>query len=135
MGTISFEIYPHLKLVHFQGLGDISHDMLVSEIQQLHAHPDWNLGFNTFIDFEKAFVNGKTSDLSRYQHFFDSLEETVPVRKWAIFTKLDVPNNAFDMRRLPPLRNIIVDVFQSRDEALRFLNVLPHELSARSEGR
>jgi|GEM_PF-4152276 len=129
MGTISFKIYPHLKLAHFQGLGDISHDMLISVIRQLHMHPEWSFSFNTFIDFEKAIVNTATDGISRYRSFFETLQKTAPVRKWAICTCQDTPHKAFDMSRLPHLCNIIVDIFQSRNEALKFLDVLPHQLA------
>jgi hypothetical protein len=129
MGTISFKIYPNLKLAHFQGLGDISHDMLISQIRQLHRHPDWNFSFNTFIDFEKAVVNTKTECISRIQSFLETLQLTAPVRKWAIYTCQDAPRKAFDMSRLSHMRNIIIDVFQSRNEALKFLNVLPQQLA------
>jgi hypothetical protein len=129
MGTISFKIYPHLKLAHFQGLGDISHDMLISVIRQLHTHPEWSFSFNTFIDFEKAIVTTATDGISRYRSFFETLQKTTPVRKWAVCTCQDTLYKAFDMSRLPNLRNIIVDIFQSRNEALKFLNILPHQLA------
>lgn len=129
MGTISFKIYPHLKLAHFQGLGDISHDMLISVIRQLHTHPEWSFSFNTFIDFEKAIVNTATDGIFRYRSFFESLQKTAPVRKWAICTCQDTLHKAFDMSRLPHLRTIIVDIFPSRNEALKFLDVLPHQLA------
>ncbi len=129
MGTISYKIYPKLKMVHFQGLGDISHDMLISEIRQLHTHPDWSFSFNTFIDFEKAIVTTATDGIARYQSFFESLQKSTPVRKWAICTCQDTLHWAFDISRLHNLRNIIVDIFQSRNEALKFLNILPHQLA------
>jgi hypothetical protein len=128
MGTISFKIYPNLKLAHLQGLGDISHDMLITEIQQLHTHPDWSFSFNTFIDFGKAVVKAKTESIARYKNFFETLQATAPVRKWAIHTHQDSSEKAFDMSWLPNQRSIIVDIFQTRNEALKFLNILPHQL-------
>ncbi len=129
MGIIPSKIYPHLKLAYFQGLGDISHDMLIRVMRQQHTHPDWSFGFNTFIDFEKAIVNSATDSISRYQSFFNTLQKTAPVRKWAICTCQDTLHRVFDMSRLPTWRNIIVDVFPSRIEALKFLNILPHQLA------
>ncbi len=129
MGTISSKIYPHLKLVHFQGLGDISHDMLISVIRQLHTHPEWSFSVNTFIDFEKAVVTTATDGIARYRSFFETLQKTAPVRKWAICTRQDTLHKAFDVRLLANVRNIIVDIFQSRNEALKFLNILPHQLT------
>ena len=130
MGTISFKIYPDLKLAHFQGFGDVSHDMLIKEIRQLHSHPEWSFSFNTFIDLEKAVINYEADSISKYQNYFGNLQEIVPVRKWAIYTCQDSPHQAFDMNRLPNLRNIIFDVFPSREDALKFLNILPHQLEA-----
>jgi len=41
MGKITFKIYPSLKLVHFQGVGDISYEMIIDSTRQLHTEPEW----------------------------------------------------------------------------------------------
>ena len=127
MGTISFKIYPDLKLAHFQGFGDISFGMFIDKIRHLHKHPLWQFGFNTFIDFEKAVVKAEEDAFLQYQDFFNTLQKNTPVRKWAIYSRQESTHQTANMSYLLNLRSIIVDVFHHRDEALRFLDVSPQQ--------
>ncbi|EKD39062.1 MAG: hypothetical protein ACD_75C00519G0007 [uncultured bacterium] len=133
MGTITFKIYPDLRMAYFQGIGDVSHDMIIDKIRHLHKHPEWRLEFNTFIDFEKAVVKTGTEIFLKYKSVFDALQQKTPVRKWAIYTRQEIADHAAGMSLLLNARSIIVDVFQHRDDALRFLDVSPQQFSVPGE--
>lgn len=129
MGTITFKIYPDLKMAHLKGCGDVSYGMIIDRIRHLHSHPEWQFHFNTFIDFTSAVMTAEVENFSKYRDFFENLQQTSPVRKWAIHTRQDSPRQAADFSHLLNSRNIIVDVFKHRDEALRFLDVAPQQFA------
>lgn len=124
MGKISYTIYPDLSLVHFYGTGDISLSMIMNTIGQLQTHPKWQMNFNTFVDFEHAEVNADLDSLPKYRDFFLKLQDSSPVRKWAIYTHQDA-----NMTHLLDSKTIIVDVFNVRSDALRFLGVKEDQLT------
>jgi hypothetical protein len=129
MGTITWKIYPDLKMAHFKGFGDVSYGMIIDRIRHLYSHPEWRFHFNTFIDFADAVMTTEAENFSKYREFFENLRQTGPVRKWAIHTRQDSPRQAADIGQLLNSRNIIVDVFKHRDDALRFIDVTPQQFT------
>lgn len=129
MGTITCKIYPDLRMAHFKGFGDVSYGMIIDRVQHLYSHPEWQFHFNTFIDFANAVLTTEAENFSKYREFFKNLRQTSPVRKWAIHTWQNSPRLAAEISHLLNSRNIIVDVFKHRDDALRFLDVAPQQLT------
>jgi hypothetical protein len=129
MGKITYTIYPDLSLVHFHGTGDISLPMIMDSIGQLHTHPKWRMNFNTFVDFEHAAVNTDLDSFASYQNFFQKLQDSSPVRKWAIYTHRQKTHQAANMTHLLHSKTIIVDIFHIRSDALRFLGVKEEQLT------
>ena len=69
----------------------------------------------------------------KYKGVLDTLQEKTPVRKWAIYTRQEISRQAADMSHLLNSCSIIFDVFQRRDEALKFLDVSPQQFLAPGE--
>ncbi len=129
MSDITFTIHPELKLVHFKGSGNITYEMIIENILQVHQHPDWTFDFNTFIDFEDAEVQADYDAFEKYSQFFAKLQESTPRRKWALFTLNTQTHNQANMSHLLQSMRIEVDVFLQRDEALKFLGIDPEQFA------
>lgn len=123
MGKIQFKVYKNLKLVHFKGEGEISYDYLIKKIVEVNKHPDFQDTFNTFVDFENAYVQPVQAGLENYQTFFKDLQEKTHKRKWAIYSKNEETLRSASMAHLLLSKSIKVGTFDSRKEALSFLEI------------
>lgn len=127
MGTIQYTIYPEIKLVHFRGTGEVSYELLMSKIRELHKDPDWEFNFNTFVDFEDALVQLDVGGLTQYTEFFERLQESATRRKWAIYTSRRETHMSANMSHMLQTISINVDVFTDRTDALAFLDLTPEQ--------
>ncbi len=129
MGNIQFRVLDNVKCVHFKGVGDISFEFLISRIKEVHSDPDFDFTYNTFIDFENATVSFDDAGLETYQSFFEGLQKAKIHRKWAIYSKIDLTTISANMSHILLTKEIKVDVFEVRKQALDFLGISEENLT------
>jgi hypothetical protein len=129
MGNIEFRVLKKARCVHFVGTGDISFDYLISRIMDVQKHPDFDFNFNTFIDFENAEVSFREGGIDAYTSFFEGLQKANIHRRWAIYSKSEMTIKSANMSHLLLSRQIEVDVFSVRDQALAFLGITESDLA------
>ena len=128
MGNIEFRILKNVRCVHFKGTGDISFDYLITRIMELHKNPDFDFSFNTFVDFGDATVSVLEGGLEKYQSFFEGLQKTNIRRKWAIYSNNKTTLISANVSHLRLSAEIQVDVFESRKQALQYLEITDADL-------
>ena len=129
MGNIEFRVLKKLRCVHFVGTGEITFEYLIRRIKDVHSHPDFEFGFDTFVDFGKANVSFKDDGLDSYRSFFNELQEDNIRRKWAIYSEQEMTLISANMSLLLSSQEIHVDIFQNRERALMFLGLTEADLA------
>ena len=129
MGRIEFRILKNVRCIHWKGTGELTFDYLMSRIMDLHRDPDFDLSFNTFVDYEDATLSVRSGGLDRYKSFFKELQQAGIHRKWAIYSRRHKTRTSANMSHLLLSAEIEVDVFEVREQALRFLGITEADLA------
>ena len=107
----------------------IDFNYMINRAKYIHNHPDVELFFNHFIDYENAVISFTDKDFESYFTFFEDLKKTNIRRKWAVYTKNEITHKTANMHHLFESGKIEVEVFQNREMALAFLGITEEDLA------
>ena len=129
MGKIEFRILKKIECVHAIGTGNIDFDYMINRAKYIHNHPDVELSFNHFIDYENVVIAYTDKGFESYMPFFEELQKSKIHRKWAVYTKNEITHRTVNMHHLFKSGEIEVEVFQNRERALAFLGITEEDLA------
>lgn len=128
MGAIDYTIHRGCRTVHFRGHGEISYARLMESVARLHQEPDFDFGFNSFIDFEEALVAPSDPGQRDYISWFSRLQKSTQPRRWAIYTLNPATIASANLTHMLVSRGIEIEVFSRIEDALDYLGVSGPEL-------